>query len=322
MNNRRIILSLVIVAVFFSYVFGVSTASGQTSGGPAAAPAVTASGSGSPSFGSDFSQLVHLDVGTVILRPFLITPITPAPGSSSPSYQLKLGAADVRGMVQGTFQLRGAWLPDDLRTSWANSYLCDHIDQEARIGYAYAGNSGSQSSTTTGSGDFYGELAFGWHGTPWDLHPFYASLGPEGYFDFSSDADYSEMHTAVGAGLAYAGGYAVDSTKTNVIQFLIRPGFIFADSPNIIGYNTNGPVLGVNSSGLPSFSWRGAFDLSAEVRIPVAINQNQYGSFSVGGAFYEFSGSAPGQWSVYVAYSVDPLSLMESVFHISTGTGH
>jgi hypothetical protein len=146
----------------------------------------------------------------------------------------------------------------------------------------------------------------------------------EGFGNFASDSQYSQIHTGFGLGLAYAAGIPwgnatnTSGIPTNRVQLLGRVGFAFDDSPGIISGNATGPIVGANASGSPEFSLRPAVSYTVEVRLPVQTptGQTSYGCISVGGTVYQFLGSAPDQWAMYAAYSIDPSKVLSALLNI------
>jgi hypothetical protein len=218
-------------------------------------------------------------------------------------------------MFQGIYENRCAWRNDPPTGTpkiwtWGNGY--SPIDFEGRVGYAYGGASGTQSTAATGGGDFFGEGSVGVPlitfvtGTP-NSGKVLQTLGPEVFATFSSDSQYAQVHAAYGVGLSYVAGIpltANDGAGQN-IQLMLRAGYAAVDSPSIVGGTTNGPLVGVNGDGTPRFITMGAADITAEMRFPITISSKEFGCLSVGGTAYAFPAkNEPDQWSLYVALSI------------------
>lgn len=266
--------------------------------------------------GPSISQYFDVEVGMAVLRPFSITASTARPGK----FSFDAGGTDVRGMVQGIFQDRWAWKIKNTAPT-ENVWIWEDFsaDFEARLGYAY-GSSGSQSSSTTGSGDGFGEASVGFNllkiGQKDPNSPLIA-LNIEPFAGFVSDSEYSILHIAYGIGPALALGVPLPNSRPN-LELLLRTGWARVDSPVFIAPN----LVDSDGDGNPRFESKNAAAITAEIRLPVLVLKSsqtagsdtpQYGYLAFGADYYKLAGNGPDQWSLYAAFSVSWEAILDLI---------
>jgi hypothetical protein len=256
----------------------------------------TNAGTGTNAVGAALTDHIYLEAGTVLLQPFSLSASTTSPGK----FAFKDGGSSFRTMEQLIVQYRTAWDTNDM-----DNVLLP-IDWELRAGYAELG-SGSQSSTTTGAGDFFTEGSLGYNipSFKWSKNSTQGTINLEAFGRAISDSQYSLIHSTYGIALA---GVLGDTWYGNSrFKLMAHLGYAQADTPIFIGPN----LVGSDSDGNPTFRMRSALDAKVEVHFPISISGSKWGYISAGGNFDQFPGdSGPDQWSFYAAYTISLETLL------------